>query len=269
MYRLPLVLSALLLVGSSARADQVHLVEGRILEGAATIVGDKVVIELEGGRITVPLREVAKIERQASPLSEAIAKAAALKANDVAGLLRVADFCREHDLLNKERELLQRILVVAPDHLDARRRLGFARATVNGHEEWVDRAEVARREQADRRQERQARAELEQKQAELSLAEARLARTRRELRDSERERDAAREVARRPGVYVEPTYYGGAVYSGVYGAYGLPVVVGPLSPPSSSGPVFHIPGVRHPGDPSFSLPGVRPPAAYFDGAFRR
>ena len=262
-----LIVGAWILAIASARADQVYLHEGRVLEGTATVQGDKVVIALESGSITVPLNEVARIAHKTTPLAEAKAREAALKPGDVRALLQLADFCREHDLLNKERDLLSRIIALSPDHAEARRRLGFVRS--DGA--WVDRAELSRRAEASRLEHRQAQVALEQKEAELRIAEARLEQERNKTQQqiADRQRDEARSG--------QPPYssYGGYGYGpyGGYGSYGGYAVygggrVGPLTPPSGP-PAFGISGVRSPNDMGFNMPGVLPPSHYFDGALRR
>lgn len=277
MGRSVLIIGAWILAISSARADQVYLVEGRVLEGTATVQGDKVVIALESGSITVPMHEVSRIERGTTPLAQASAREAALKPGDVRALLQLADFCRDHDLLNKERDLLSRILLLSPDHAEARRRLGFVRveAGPEAREQkgatWVDRAELSRRAQASRLEHRQAQVALEQKEAELRIAQAKLEQERNKTAQqvADHQRDDAR--------YGQPPYssYGGYGYgpSGSYGSYGGFGVfgggrVGHLTPPSGP-PAFGINGVRSPNDMGFNMPGVMPPSHYFNGASRR
>lgn len=265
-----LVFCALLLLASSARGDSIYLHGGRVIEGEASVEGDKVQVAIESGRVTFARSEVERIEKSTSALQEATQREAALRPRDVAGHLQLAEFCRAHDLLGKERELLERILLLDEDHAEARRRLGYVRHGGS----WRQRSELAQQDQLARREERLA---LEQRETELRLVRAKLYAERdrqaRELRDSraratlaaderaEREKEAAR--ARReafaqpyplPYAYVAPLLYAGRTP--------------PLSPPSGP-PAFPIPGVRHPSDMSFALPGVRPPSAYFDGAFRR
>lgn len=263
MARSLLIIGAWILAISSARADHVYLHEGRVLEGSATIQGDKVVIALESGSITVPLYEVSRIEHSTTPLAEANAREAALKPGDVRALLQLADFCRAHDLLNKERDLLSRIIALAPDHAEARRRLGFVR--IDGA--WVDRAELSRREQESRLAHKQAQVALEQKEAELRIAQAKLEQERNKTQQQERQRDGVRYDLPYPS-------YGGYGYGpyGSYGSYGGYALygggrVGHLTPPSGP-PAFPIPGVRSPSDMGFNMPGVMPPSHYFDGAFK-
>lgn len=251
---------------SAARADHILLEGGRVLEGEATVEGDKVDVVLESGRISFSRREVLRIDEATSPLAEARTREAALKPSDVAGLLRLSDFCRDHQLLNKERELLERVVALEPDHPDARRRLGYVREG----KVWVDRDELARRAELARAKDRQDRLAIAQKQTDLELAQAKL--------DNERaaaQRSAAqlaREQEDRRNAQAYAPYGRHSAYAGSYGWYAPPLLYAGPQPPMSapSGPpAFAIPGVRHPSDTTFNINGARSPASYFDGAFRR
>jgi len=237
--------------GGHARADAIFLAGGRVIEGEATVSGDKVEVVLESGRISFPRGEVLRIEQSTSPLVEARRREAALQANDVPGMLQLADFCRDHALLNKERALLERIIAMQPDHADARKRLGYVREG----QVWVDREELLRRAQLARTEDRQNRLAIAQQQAELALAQSKLETERAQLQRIELQRmELENEQNERRRA---PTYGGYGLYAG--GWYAPPLLYAgprpPLSPPS--------------GPPAFSIPGVLAPAQYFDGAFRR
>jgi len=250
---------ALWLLSAGARGDVVHLEGGRVIEGATKIEGDRVIVALESGKIALPMRGVVRIEQTRPAIDEVRAREAAMGRDDVAALLELANFCRERDLRAKEHELLQRVLRIAPNHEEARRRLGYVRAK----EGWITGPDRARREEsvelAKRREElekKRAELELERKRAELTLSEARLERERASLiseRTRERERPGRDDRPIYPSYYVAPN-----------GNWVAPT----LSPPSGPAP-FPIPGVRSPHDASFSLPGVREPSTYFGDALRR
>jgi hypothetical protein len=122
---------------SLARADQIVLVSGTVLEGKATRDGGKVVIETDSGEIALPADMVKRIDAGSSGVQEFEAKLARLAPNDVRGLLALADYCRDHDMPAREKEALQRILEVDPDHAEARARLGYVK-TPSG---WMTRDE--------------------------------------------------------------------------------------------------------------------------------
>jgi hypothetical protein len=254
---------------SGARADQIFLEGGRVLEGEATVDGDKVEVVLESGRISFPRSEVLRVDKSTSPLAEARTREAALDSRDVAGALRLADFCREHQLLNKERELLERIIALEPDHAEARHRLGYVREG----KLWIDRDELARRAELARSRDRQDRLTIAQKRTDLELAQAKLESERMAAQRSAAQLENELNERRNAQAYGRYGSYGSyAAYGGAYGWYGSPLLYAgprpPLSAPSGP-PAFAIPGVRHPSDMSFNINGARSPASYFDGAFRR
>lgn len=266
MRRAGLVFVVLLTVGAAAtpaRADRVYLEGGRVIEGSAKQDADKVVIELEGGQVSVPAQSVTRIERAEPPLAEARKRERSIASGDIAGLLQLADFCRDHDLAGKERELLQRIVAVTPEHAEARRRLGF----VHTRDGWIEGAELAQREQQARLERKRADLARDKQTLELKLAEAELARLREQNKEAERrgQERAERERAERERAAVQTPQVTYPLYFPV--GYGTPRF--PRLTPPSGPPPFAIPGVRDPRDTSFPIPGVRDPASYFDGAFRR
>lgn len=128
-------LAAVLLFCSVAHADRVHLKDGAVLEGRASRVGDRVVIEIESGAVTLEASEVQKIESSESPLDHVVAKRATLRQDDVQGRLALVRYCREHQLSAHESELLREILDLAPDNAEARAALGYVK-----HEgQWMTR----------------------------------------------------------------------------------------------------------------------------------
>jgi hypothetical protein len=128
-------IAAVLLLSSVAHADRVHLKDGAVLEGRASRVGDRVVIEIESGAVTVDASEVQKIESLESPLDHVVVKRAALRPGDVQGRLALVRYCQAHQLSAHEAELLREILDLAPDNAEARAALGY----VKHQGEWMTR----------------------------------------------------------------------------------------------------------------------------------
>jgi hypothetical protein len=175
------------------RADRVHLVGGSVIEGKAIAQGDKVVVEVESGAITLSRDCVTRIESGESTVQKVAARHAQLKRGDVHGLLALADFCRDHALPARERELLLEVIEHAPDHPQARARLGYVRSAAGWitHDEhmraqgfvrhegqWRKREEVLELErlaaelQKAARERDQARIELERQKLALEQARA-------------------------------------------------------------------------------------------------
>lgn len=237
---------AALLGALSAHADTVHLTSGSTLEGAVTAEGDKIIIATEAGRIAVARRDVTRIDHGEPPLVEASRREAALAPGDRAGLLRLADFCREHGLGMKERALLERLIALDPDHAEARRRLGYVR----GPKGWVARTDQEREDAMLRRERERAELEIRHKRAELALTEAKLER--------ERERPAP-EPAQKPQP-VQPAVISPLIVAPYYPSYPTPYLRPPQRPPLLP-PAMPPP---HASEPSFPINGVRSPQSYFD-----
>ena len=98
-----------------------------MLEGKSQRDGDKVVVETDSGAIALPADMVKRIEPGTSDVQEFEARLAKLAPGDTRGLLALADYCRDHDMPAHEKEALQRILQVEPDHAQARARLGYVK----------------------------------------------------------------------------------------------------------------------------------------------
>jgi hypothetical protein len=255
------------------RADQVYLVGGTQLEGKATRRGDRVVIEMGAGQITLSADSVQRIERGQSSVQRYEQLESKLQPGDVQGLLSLADYCRDHDMQAHEKELLRRVLEIDPNHAQARDRLGYVRAgsrwitrdeqlraqgmvRVDGQWMTAERAleierlraaTAAAAEQRDRAQ-----AELETKKVELEKSKLEL----------QAEQVKAEHAATAPSSYgmagyLLPYSYGSAQRCG--GRF--PCSRPGLAPAPSARP-FPIPGVRDPRDPSFPLNGVRNPRSY-------
>jgi len=137
--RIPVAFILCLLPGT-VYADQVHLVGGGSIEGKASRKGDRVVIEIESGEITLSAREVEAIEPGPSPVQRFEAMHAKVGARDARALLALANFCRDHDMKERERLLLLRILDLTPENSEVRARLGYVKSDAG----WVKREQQLR-----------------------------------------------------------------------------------------------------------------------------
>ena len=252
-----------------AAADDVQLDNGEVIEGRATRSGDTVKIELESGQITLHADSVKHIDKRESNVERFEKMYGALKPDDVAKRVQLADFCRDHDMRERERMLLQQVIEREPDHAEARARLGYVKSATS--QRWVTYAERMREqgqvqrdgrwmtsEQAldyDRMQSARATATA---QTDLEAKKVELERQKLELERQRLEQDS-RERAQTPA-----GYYG---YGYGYG-YGYrpratyPSVTGHVQSNRSypfSGPHYPINGVRDPRDSTWSLPGTRNP----------
>jgi hypothetical protein len=137
--RIPAAFILCLLPGT-AYADQVHLVGGSTIEGKASRRGDKVVIEIESGEIALSAGEVEAIEPGPSPVQRFEAMHAKVGARDARALLVLANFCRDHDMKERERLLLLRLLELTPEQPEVRARLGYVKSDAG----WVKREQQLR-----------------------------------------------------------------------------------------------------------------------------
>jgi hypothetical protein len=223
------VLAALItaLASASAQADRVHLVGGSVIEGKATRHGDRVIVELGSGEIRVAASEVERIESTDSDVQQFERRSARLAAGDIRGTLQLAQFCREHDMRDRERQLLQHVLTLDPDQAEARARLGYVRQESGG---WILRDDQMRAQgmvqvdgqwmtPAQRLEIEQARAETERARHERDQAKAELESKRVELQRvraaSMAESEPPAPVSTDPGPAV---YYGSGYYGYGYGS---------------------------------------------------
>jgi hypothetical protein len=245
-------------------ADDVQLESGNVIEGKVTRHDDKVVIELESGQITLSADSVKHIDRRESNVEHFERQYQALKPNDVAGRMALADYCRDHDMRARERTLLEEVIAREPNHAAARARLGYVRSDGG----WITREQSMRERGMVQRDgqwmSREQAAELDRTQAEAArekeLAETELATRKLELQRQQLEIEQARAREERAASEAQaPAYfYGGYGYG--YGAgygYGRGHIGGHHA--GRAAPSFPINGVRNPRDNSWSMPGVRNP----------
>jgi hypothetical protein len=242
-----------------ARADKVHLQGGTVLEGKATQAGEKVLVEVESGTLSLDARSVVRIDRAPSAFETFQQRRAGLRKGDIAARIELADYCRAHELPARERELLREVIEIDPDHVQARARLGFVR-TERGwltHDEhmaalgmvreggvWISREEALRLREAELARQT-AELEREKAQSELQAKRAEL--------NAERERN--QQLAReRAALAAMPAYY--------YPSYYYPARQSVNLLPPSMRPTHPMAGPPAP-PPNYAINGVRDPASYF------
>jgi hypothetical protein len=116
-----------LLATATISGDEVLLVGGGKITG--TVVEktkDVVVLETPAGRISVPMRRVAKIVDPASGVENYRQRAAALDPHDVDGWAALARWAAERDLAAQSREAWRKVLMADPYHPEAKAAVGQA-----------------------------------------------------------------------------------------------------------------------------------------------
>jgi hypothetical protein len=269
-------------LSATATADRVHLTGGAVIEGNAKRSGEKVIVEVESGTLSLPAASVVRIEESETPLARVEARMRALLPGDVRGMLSLADYCRDHGMRAREQELLRKILDYAPDHPEARARLGYVRTEAG----WVNREEHLRASGLVKRdgrwltpeqvlelerleaEHRTAQLRREQAQVELEAMRAELASKKAEHAYRERERERSQQAPREGlapdgyaafGPLVVPAAGFPLPWPGAHPAM-KPVPLPAPNPEPSPSP---IPGFRDPGNMSFQVPGYRDPRSYF------
>ncbi len=112
------------LPASPARADQVILDNGDVIEGSAHEEGDHVVVSLDMGSLTLAKSEIREIKKGDTPLDALQKMKQNVKGDNVADLHRVAAWAKDQGLDSKAREIYRRILEIAPNDAKAHQALG-------------------------------------------------------------------------------------------------------------------------------------------------
>ncbi len=268
-----------------AHADRVFLTSGSMIEGKATRVGEKVIVEMESGYITLSAGAVRRIEQAESEVQRLEARARELAPNDVQGLFVLADYCRDRGMKAREEDFLRRIIALVPDQPEARARLGYVRTEAG----WITREEQMRAQGMVKHEGRwltqeqhlaMQRLEAETRMAQLlrAKAEVELETRRTELagkkaeqasRAREQEEKRAKGETEVTGLasYFGPFGYGGGAFVPFYPAMPRPGRAAQLpnpTPPPGPGPApAPLPGFGNPSNTGFQIPGYKSPQSYF------
>jgi len=194
---------------ASARADIVHLTNGRSVEGKVSETPDKVTVAMSQGSVSFPRAQVQRIERSESVLEAFERRRTALPADDAAARAALGVWALGERMDRQAKELFREALAIDPNQAEARQRLGYvlfdgkwmtpdekmqALGLVRFESAWMTPAAVteikrARAEaQAAEDQRRKTEAEMAIKTAELERLRAESARAEAERRLLEAER---------------------------------------------------------------------------------
>jgi len=226
--------SLLVLAPSLAGADSVFLKSGGEIKGEVVEQrADAVVMEVGPGRVTVPMKNVARIVSSTTDLGVYHARAAALARGDVAGWLSLAAWAQRRNLATQAREAYEHVLDVDPMNADANLALGHVRMA----DGWLSGAEANRArglvefegmwmtpQERQMRFEERAAADQERMAAREGEARAREAEAR--AREASARADAAEADARQVGTQQSD----GIPLGWGYGAGYAPFVPGPYNP---------------------------------------
>ncbi|HEY8151946.1 MAG TPA: hypothetical protein VIK51_23775 [Vicinamibacteria bacterium] len=230
------VISLLALSPSLAHADSVFLKDGGEIKGEVVEQrADAVVLEVGPGRITLPMRSVARVVSNPTDLGLYHTRAATLSARDVAGWLRLAAWAQSRELATQARAAYEYVLTVDPLNAEAHLALGHVRMG----DRWLSAADASRArglvefegtwmspEERQLRLEERAVAAQESRAVREADARAREAEAR--AREATARAEAAEADARQ--AQMQPADGGGIPYPWVFGPGYGPVVPGPYNP---------------------------------------
>ncbi|MBI3268877.1 MAG: DUF1570 domain-containing protein [Planctomycetes bacterium] len=101
-------------------ADVVILRSGGQVEGEITDLGDRVEVKTRHATVTFAKRDILEIQKRKLPRDIYAEELSRLKHDDAEGHFQLALYCKEHELLEEYGELLQKVLLIRPDHPQAR-----------------------------------------------------------------------------------------------------------------------------------------------------
>lgn len=118
-------LLALLFLAGAAWADEVFLRNGGKLEGVARQDGDRVIVEMKAGTVTLRATDVAEIVNGETPLHAYQQRFARVQANPSASAyFELALWARSNGLGRYVTGLLESVVALEPEHAAARKLLG-------------------------------------------------------------------------------------------------------------------------------------------------
>lgn len=129
----------LLAVVHTASADEVVLKNGSKLEGTVTEAGDKVIVDLGSGTITIDRRDVLSINRPDELNKEYDRRMESVRPDDAEGHYQVYLWSKKQEgLKSRSDRLLRKIIEIDPNHEPSRRALGY----VNHKGAWLTQDEL-------------------------------------------------------------------------------------------------------------------------------
>ena len=115
----------------NASADDVHLVNGGVVEGKAARVGDKVIVETPAGKVELKASEVKEIVEGKTRHDRYLERRTALldgkDAKSADAHVALGDWCKKQELKTEARRHWRRAVELDADHRAAHSRLGHIR----------------------------------------------------------------------------------------------------------------------------------------------
>jgi hypothetical protein len=126
-------LALFLLIAAGARADEIELVSGTVIEGKTEDLGDSIKVIRSGSTVVYPKSMIRKITPKKTSEEIYQERTKELKAEDVDARLKLARWCLDKKMAREAVEEYRKIIAVAPDHEEARLGAGFRKLG----DQWV------------------------------------------------------------------------------------------------------------------------------------
>jgi hypothetical protein len=127
------ILALLLFAASAARADEVELNSGTVIEGKVQDLGDSIKIIKSNGSATYPKSMIRKITPKKTVEEIYEDKTRELQEGDLDGHLKLGRWCVEKKLQKEAVVEFRKVIALSPDHEEARTGAGFQK--ING--KWL------------------------------------------------------------------------------------------------------------------------------------
>lgn len=128
----------ILLLPFGASADEVELFDGTVVEGKVLDLGDSIKVTRGGASVTYPKSSVKRVTFKKTREEIYEEKAGALKADDLAGHLELAQWCVEQKLRAAAQAEYKKVIAMDPDHAEARAVLGYTKYK----DQWMTEDEI-------------------------------------------------------------------------------------------------------------------------------
>jgi hypothetical protein len=127
------ILALSLFLAAGARADEIELASGTVIEGRTEDLGDSVRVTRSGSSVVYPKSMIRKITPKKTSEEIYQERTKELKAGDVEGRLKLARWCLEKKMSKEAADEYRKVIAVAPDQEEARLGAGFRKLG----DQWV------------------------------------------------------------------------------------------------------------------------------------
>lgn len=120
-------LALFVFLATAARADEIELLSGAVVEGKTEDLGDSVKVTRSGSSVVYPKSMIRKITPKKTSEEIYQEKTKELKAGDVDARLKLARWCLDRKMAKEAVEEYRKVIAAAPDNEEARLGAGYRR----------------------------------------------------------------------------------------------------------------------------------------------